>query len=51
MITSDDMLEFVKVIIILILGYILIKGLLFGTGGEEITKCMCECAKDVIYLN
>lgn len=51
-ITATDTLEWIKITIALILGYIIIKALLFvDIGGEHIVKCaQCVC-NGVIYLN
>ena len=49
--TSSDVLEWIKIAIAIIIGYIIIKALIRGSVGYNNVKCLCDCVKEgVIYL-
>ena len=48
--TDKDVLEWIKIGIALIVGYIIVKALLSIDGNDvEVIKCICDC-KDIIRL-
>ena len=50
-ITSSDVLEFIKIGIIVVVGFIIIKTLFIIDGTEpEAIKCICNCSDGVIRL-
>lgn len=52
--TSDDVLEWIKIGMALILGYIIIKALLKLSAEQDEIKCVCDCLNNsikTIYLN
>jgi len=50
--TSGEVLEWIKIVIILVVGWIIIKALINLEMNDSEIKCICSCIKNgVIYLN